>query len=405
MKPKLSISDYTYPLPEERIAKFPLAKRDESKLLLYQSGKIAESKFCQLPVFIPQNALLVFNNTRVIHARLFFKKDSGAKIEVFCLEPVAPPLTEQALAAHQSCEWSCIVGNLKRWKTEILSLAYTINNETGTLYAQKKKQDGATVQVAFSWTSNHAFGQIIELCGQLPIPPYLKRETEEADETTYQTVYAKHKGSVAAPTAGLHFTENVFKMLNSKGIECEELTLHVGAGTFKPVKAETIDLHEMHREHFSISQLALKHIISKLDNSTLIAVGTTSVRTLESLYYLGIKIIQNRTIKPEQLMVEQWEPYEENCLLVDASTALNELLRYMEAKGITELTAATSIIIAPPYQYKVAKGLITNFHQPQSTLLLLVAALIGNNWRKVYNYAIDNNFRFLSYGDSSLLLP
>ncbi len=404
MKPRLSISDYTYSLPEERIAKFPLAKRDQSKLLLYQSGRIAENKFECLADYLPKNALLVFNNTRVIHARLFFKKDSGAKIEVFCLEPTSPPLAEQALAAYHSCEWLCIVGNLKRWKAETLQLEYTIDEISGTLNAEKKEQTGANVRVLFSWTSNHTFGQVIEACGKLPIPPYLKRETEESDNITYQTVYAKHEGSVAAPTAGLHFTDDVFKSLEAKGIEREELTLHVGAGTFKPVKAETIDLHEMHCEHFSVKQTTLQHIITKLNNGKIIAVGTTSVRTLESLYYLGLKVIRNQAVKPEQLTVSQWEPYEEQ-QPIDTATALSALLQYMKSKGLDELLSATSIMISPPYQYKVISGLVTNFHQPQSTLLLLVAALIGDDWHRVYDYALSNGFRFLSYGDSSLLLP
>lgn len=406
MKPNLPISAYAYLLPDERIAKFPLGKRDESKLLLYRAGKLSESKFDQLASFLPASSLLIFNNTRVIHARLFFRKESGAKIEVFCLEPINPPLAEQALAVHHSCEWKCIAGNLKRWKSETLSLAYRINGINGVLKAEKKGQDGANVRVAFSWTSNHTFGQVIEVCGQLPIPPYLKREAEEADKHAYQTVYAKHEGSVAAPTAGLHFTDSVFTSLKSKGIELDELTLHVGAGTFKPVKAETVDRHEMHCEHFSISRATLQHIIDKLSSKKVIAVGTTSVRTLESLYYLGLKIIQNKAITPDELVVGQWEPYEENQIKkIDTATALNELLAYMKGKGMEELFSATSIMIAPPYQYKVINGLITNFHQPQSTLLLLVAALIGEDWHRVYDYALNNGFRFLSYGDSSLLLP
>lgn len=405
MRPNLFISDYTYSLPEERIAKFPLDKRDESKLLLYQSGKVSDSQFNQLVNHLPANTLLVFNNTRVIHARLFFRKESGAKIEIFCLEPISPALAEQALTAHHSCEWKCIVGNLKRWKSEALCLEYTIDGVKGVLSAEKKERDGENVDILFSWTSNHMFGQIIESCGQLPIPPYLKRETEESDLVTYQTVYAKYEGSVAAPTAGLHFTSNVLESLKGKGIEREELTLHVGAGTFKPVKAETIDLHEMHCEHFTIRQSTLEHIICKLNSSKIIAIGTTSVRTLESLYYLGLKIAQNKITKPEQLTVNQWEPYDEKQPAIATIDALNALLAYMKNRGIDELSSATSIMIAPPYQYKVVGGLITNFHQPQSTLLLLVAALIGEDWRNVYDYALNNGFRFLSYGDSSLLLP
>ncbi|MDR0659253.1 MAG: S-adenosylmethionine:tRNA ribosyltransferase-isomerase [Prevotellaceae bacterium] len=406
MKPKLSISNYTYLLPDERIAKFPLSKRDESKLLLYQSGNIYKSKFFCLADFLPKDSLLIFNNTKVIHARLFFRKDSGAKIEVFCLEPINPPLAEQALSAHESCEWQCIVGNLKRWKADILKLEYTVGGAKGVLTAEKKEQNDANVSIRFSWTGNHTFGQIVEACGQLPIPPYLKRDTEEADKTTYQTVYAKYEGSVAAPTAGLHFTKEVFQSFKTRNIECEELTLHVGAGTFKPVKTDTIDLHEMHCEHFSIKQTTLKHIIDKLSSKKIVAVGTTSVRTLESLYYLGLKIIRNKSIEPQGLFATQWEPYhEETSIDISVATALNELLLYMQKRGLYELWSATSIMIAPPYQFKAVNGLITNFHQPQSTLLLLVAALIGGDWHKVYDYALNNDFRFLSYGDSSLLIP
>ena len=408
MKPTIPIADYSYNLEEQRIAKFPLVSRDCSKLLVYHKKNISEDVFGNINTYIPSNSLLIFNNTKVIHARFFFTKESGAKIEIFCLEPLQPALAEQALAAKECCKWLCTVGNLKRWKSEPLTLTYAINNEEGVLTAEKVEQRGPSVLVRFSWTTSHSFGQLMDAYGQLPIPPYLKRATEVSDEQTYQTVYAKHEGSVAAPTAGLHFTDNVIESLKQRNIECEELTLHVGAGTFKPVKAETIDEHEMHREHFTVTRNLLERIAKKLNaKEPIVAVGTTSVRTLESLYYLGCKVASGKYVASEQLEVEQWEPYNENDTeQLTAQEAINALISYLTKAEESRLAASTSIMIVPGYRFKLINGLVTNFHQPQSTLLLLVAAFIGEeSWRKVYSYALQNSFRFLSYGDSSILLP
>ncbi len=405
MKPTIPIANYTYSLPDEKIARFPLDERDASKLLLYRSGAISEANFVNLVEHLPISSLLVFNNTKVIHARLIFRKESGARIEVFCLEPVTPHTAEQALASSSACEWKCTVGNLKKWKSEILSLNYTIGEQKGKLTAKKTGLIDGSVNVRFLWNTTHTFGQLMEACGQLPIPPYLKREAGQQDEQSYQTVYARNEGSVAAPTAGLHFSDRVLALLSEKGIEREELTLHVGAGTFKPVKAETIDGHEMHCEHFTIKLETLKHIRAKRKSGKIIAVGTTSVRTLESLYYIGINLKNNAEQTNDSLEVKQWEPYENIIQEIDTDIALAAIECYMQNNRLNELNAKTSILIVPGYRFKLVSGLVTNFHQPQSTLLLLIAALIGNDWRKVYSYALTHNFRFLSYGDSSLLLP
>lgn len=393
MIPQISIEDFTYNLPDERIARFPLAERDLSKLLLYRAGEISQDVFAHLGNYLNAGDMLVFNNTKVIHARLLFYKDTGARIEVFCLEPVSPTTFEQALAAKNTCTWNCTVGNLKKWKDGALTIHYG----GITLTAEKVAIDKGSVTVRFTWNGEQTFGELMEHCGAIPIPPYLKRESEEIDSTRYQTVYSKHEGSVAAPTAGLHFTDNVLKELKSKNIDVEELTLHVGAGTFKPVKAEFIVHHDMHTEHFMVNINVLKRIAAKA--GSIIAVGTTSVRMLESLYWLGLNIKTSA-----ERHVHQWQPYqkEEN---TPVSEALNNIIEYMEGEGLTSLDASTQIMIVPSYRFRMIRGLVTNFHQPQSTLLLLIAALIGNNWHKLYNYALENNFRFLSYGDSSLLLP
>lgn len=403
MKVSIPIADYTYNLPDERIAKFPLQEREKSKLLLYKGGDISEDIFASLPKHIPQESLLVFNNTRVIPARLLFQKQSGARIEVFCLSPINHSTFEQALASHDSCEWLCTVGNLKRWKESVLEVSYRISSEEGILTAEKMCVDGKGVSVRFSWTTRHCFSEVMEVCGQLPIPPYLKRETEEQDKTRYQTVYARYEGSVAAPTAGLHFSDEVLLQLKQKGVECEHVCLHVGAGTFKPVKSVAIDEHEMHSEQLTINLKAVKHTKEACKKGKVIAVGTTSVRTLESLYYIGCMLIRNPNTSLFE--VEQWAPYENDAEEVPTADALDAIVRYMNINGLNELYAATSIMIVPGYKFKVVGGLITNFHQPQSTLLLLIAALIGNDWQRVYDYALANGFRFLSYGDSSLLLP
>ena len=396
MIPDIHIADFTYALPDERIARYPLAARDSSKLLVYKNAVITEHGFAELPDLLPSSALLVFNNTRVIPARLLFRKDTGAAIEIFCLEPHTPTDYEQAFAVKKSCEWKCVVGNLKRWKNEILYYSW----EDMTLCAEKLKVERDGVIVRFSWNSRNSFLQVLNSCGAVPIPPYLQRAAEPDDAERYQTVYARYSGSVAAPTAGLHFTERVLQRIAQKGIAKMEITLHVGAGTFLPVKSETIADHTMHSEPFSISKESVGQLLTCLD--MIVAVGTTSARTLESLYWLGCQCLQGKN--PER--VGQWDAYQpasKEQQAITAQQALEALLSYMEKNKLQILHAATQLIIAPPYRYRVVRGLITNFHQPQSTLLLLLVALVGAQWRSIYDYALQNRFRFLSYGDSSLL--
>ena len=402
------IDEYNYPLPDERIAKYPLAKRDASKLLVYKNGEITESVFSSISDFLPDNALLVYNNTRVIQARLLFKKDTGASIEVFCLEPLQPADYAQSLGSTTECVWKCMIGNLKKWKEGELSKQIEIEGEQCTFTAERLQTEGNTHSVKFSWdNTNIHFADILENAGELPIPPYLHRKTEESDLTTYQTVYSKIKGSVAAPTAGLHFTEDVFEGLKPKQITIEEVTLHVGAGTFQPVKTRDIAEHHMHTEVISVQRSTIENLLKKLGN--IIAVGTTSVRTLESLYYIGRQVKEGTgTGEGEgkenmELSVSQWEPYENN-EEVSTSDALQSLLDYMYENNLTTLHAETQIMIKPGYKFRVVDGMITNFHQPKSTLLLLVSAFVGGNWKQIYDYALENDFRFLSYGDSSLLM-
>ncbi|MDR3651506.1 MAG: S-adenosylmethionine:tRNA ribosyltransferase-isomerase [Paludibacter sp.] len=401
----LYIYEYDYSLPDERIAKFPLPRRDSSKLLVYRDKIITESNFSNIAEFLPQNSLLVYNNTRVIHARLVFFKETGARIEVFCLEPLTPSDYAQSLGATTECVWKCMVGNLKKWKEGILSKAIEIDGKTGTFNAQLLETEGNTHKIHFSWNNvDIHFADILEKTGELPIPPYLHRKTEESDLTTYQTVYSKIKGSVAAPTAGLHFTPEVFESLQSKNIETEELTLHVGAGTFQPVKAQNIAEHQMHTEVISVQRSTIEHLQHKVGN--IIAVGTTSVRTLESLYYIGKNlaiVLSHDTNKNSCLHVSQWAPYEIQQELT-AFDALQNILNYLDKNNLTTLHADTQILIKPGYQFRVINGMITNFHQPKSTLLLLVSAFVNGNWKEIYDYAMSNNFRFLSYGDSSLLM-
>lgn len=394
------INSFDYTLPDDRIAKFPLPRRDDSKLLLYKNKTISESKFSNIADFLPENSLLVYNNTRVIQARLIFNKSTGARIEVFCLEPITPADYALSLGANKECVWKCMVGNLNKWKCGALSKAIEIGGEICNLSVERIKTEANTHEIHFRWdNSNVHFGEILENAGELPIPPYLHRKTEESDLTTYQTVYSKIKGSVAAPTAGLHFTPEVFETLKAKNIETDELTLHVGAGTFQPVKTETINDHHMHTEVISVHRSTIEHLLCKVGN--IIAVGTTSVRTLESLYYIGLQIEHKTTIK--NFEVSQWMPYE---LDSDISTAnaLQNILDYLKANNLTTLHAATQIMIKPGYQFHLVNGIVTNFHQPKSTLLLLVSAFVGGNWMELYDYALANDFRFLSYGDSSLLL-
>ncbi|MGE0021974.1 MAG: S-adenosylmethionine:tRNA ribosyltransferase-isomerase [Draconibacterium sp.] len=396
----IKISDFSYELPDSKIAKYPLANRDESKLLVVRDRKISASVFKNSPAFLPEKAQLVFNNTRVIHARLFFRKETGSKIEIFCLEPVEP--ADYQIAFHQTSQttWKCMVGNLKKWKGETLQLRVEIGGETVMLSAEKGEQNGNTVAVRFFWDKPFSFAEIIEHSGTLPIPPYLNRETEEHDEETYQTVYAKIDGSVAAPTAGLHFTDTVFQQLGEKNISTHEITLHVGAGTFQPVKAETLSGHTMHREMVIIPRKIISAFFENPEK--IIAVGTTSVRSLESLYWLGLQL-ENGLFNPEKPEVSQWEPYETEPK-ISLKKSLENILDYLGKSKLEQIQFSTQIIILPGYQFKVIEGMFTNFHQPQSTLLLLIAAFLGNDWKKVYDYALANNFRFLSYGDSNLYL-
>ena len=401
----IHISDYNYPLPDERIAKFPIAQRDHSKLLIYNKGEVSSDVFYNLPQYLPAAALMVFNNTKVIQARMHFRKDTGALIEVFLLEPAAPSDYELMFQTTGQCAWYCLVGNLKKWKEGTLHRSVELNGQTIDVTATRGPIHGTSHRIDFTWTDDVSFAEIIDAMGELPIPPYLNRETQESDKTTYQTVYSKIKGSVAAPTAGLHFTPEVLADLDAHGIQREELTLHVGAGTFKPVKSEEIEGHEMHTEYVSVRRDTIQKLIAH--EGCAIAVGTTSVRTLESLYYMGLKVMRNSSLNEDQLHVAQWEPYEsrnEECE-VRSVEALQALADWMDAHALTVLHSSTQIIIAPGYDYHIVKMLVTNFHQPQSTLLLLVSAFVKGDWHKIYDYALSHDFRFLSYGDSSLLIP
>ena len=400
----IHISDYNYPLPDERIAKFPIARRDHSKLLIYNKGEVSSDVFYNLPQYLPKGALMVFNNTKVIQARMHFRKDTGALIEVFLLEPADPSDYELMFQTTDHCAWYCLVGNLKKWKEGTLRREVEIHGQTIVVCATRGELHGTSHRIDFEWTGDFSFAEIIDVMGELPIPPYLNRETQESDKTTYQTVYSKIKGSVAAPTAGLHFTPEVLTDLDAHGIQREELTLHVGAGTFKPVKSEEIEGHEMHTEYVSVRRDTIQKLIDH--EGCAIAVGTTSVRTLESLYYMGLKVMRDPSLNENQLHVAQWEPYGEvRSGEVKSVEALKALLAWMDARALTVLHSSTQIIIAPGYDYHIVKMLVTNFHQPQSTLLLLVSAFVKGDWHKIYDYALSHDFRFLSYGDSSLLIP
>lgn len=398
----ISISEYNYDLPDERIAKYPLPDRDHSKLLHYNRGKIDEKTFADLPQLLPVNSLMVFNNTRVIHARLLFKKKTGATIEVFCLSPHDPRDYSQSFEQTATTVWSCMVGNVKRWKADPLTLQLQGDDGAVTLTAKKLLSKDQEHLVEFSWDNKrYTFSELLEIAGNLPIPPYLNRSSEKSDEQTYQTVYSQIEGSVAAPTAGLHFTDEVLANLTNKNIKQTAVTLHVGAGTFRPVKAKQIGEHEMHTELISVSRTTIESMLN--NQNQLIVVGTTSLRTIESLYYIGVKILKGNISATSDLLVLQWEPYESENNVYSPKESLQGILEYMDANNMGVLIASTQILIAPGYQFKYVDGLLTNFHQPQSTLLLLVAAFVGKNWRLIYNYAMQNDFRFLSYGDSSLL--
>lgn len=410
MKQKeIRISDYNYDLPDERIAKFPLAQRDHSKLLVYQKGNISESQFFHLADYLPKGALMIFNNTKVIQARLHFRKETGALIEVFLLEPAEPADYEQMFQTNHHCAWLCLVGNLKKWKEGSLVRTIIVKQQSLTIKATRRGEHGTSQWIDFEWDNPEVnFADILDVAGELPIPPYLNRETQESDKTTYQTVYSKIKGSVAAPTAGLHFTQQVLADLDAHGIEREELTLHVGAGTFRPVKSAEIGGHDMHTEYIAVRRHTIERLLAH--DAGAIAVGTTSVRTLESLYYMGLKLERNPQLSAEELHVSQWEPYEEangegTASPLPPQKALTNLLDWLDRHQTSVLHSSTQIIIAPGYEYKIVKMLVTNFHQPQSTLLLLVSAFVKGDWKKIYDYALSHDFRFLSYGDSSLLIP
>ena len=445
----IQIKDFNYPLPDERIAKFPLAERDHSKLLIYDRGQLSERHFYDLPGLLPKGALLVMNNTRVIQARLHFFKETGARVEILVLEPALPAEYQENFAQRGRTSWYCMVGGLKKWKQGSLKAEVEIEGERITVMAtrnlplpppkegacptEQKGNDGAhapslgggkgEVLVTFTWPDRYTWSEILEAMGELPIPPYLNRKTEESDKRTYQTVYSKIEGSVAAPTAGLHFTQRVLDELDQRGIEREEVTLHVGAGTFRPVKSEDIGGHDMHTEHIAVHRRTIEKLIEH--GGRAIAVGTTSVRTLESLYWLGVKLQKTlpqplparegsghqQAPQEFELHVSQWEPYKEELSAPLPNreglgvSPLSALLAYMDAHELDVLHASTQIIIAPGYRYRIVERMITNFHQPQSTLLLLVSAFIGDDWRRMYQYALDHDFRFLSYGDSSILIP
>ena len=414
---EILIEEYNYPLPDERIAKYPLAARDQSKLLVYRDGQVSEDRFCRVGEYLPVGSLLIYNNTRVIQARLEFHKTTsnhptppqGARIEIFCLEPLEPHDYQMSLGATEGCTWKCMIGNAKKWKSGALSLPVTLpSGEQVTLFAEKGQQTGNTFAVRFWWDTPASnliisFAEILDAVGELPIPPYLNRKTEESDKTTYQTVYSRIKGSVAAPTAGLHFTDNVLNGLRKRGIQTAEVTLHVGAGTFQPVKVADANQHTMHTEIIAVPKTTIQTIINNLGH--IVAVGTTSMRTLESLYFLGEQLyttLHNTTPHYTTLSVAQFEPYEQEHTLT-THEALQAIVDYLEATGQDILHAETQIMIKPGYIFRVVNQLITNFHQPKSTLLLLVSAFVGGDWHTIYDYALSHDFRFLSYGDSSIL--
>ena len=399
----IRIKDFDYELPDNRIAKFPVQQRDHSKLLVYNKGAVSEDLFYNISAYLPSGSLMIFNNTRVIQARIHFRKETGALIEVFLLEPAKPSDYELMFQARGECSWLCMIGNLKKWKDGTLTRTFCVNGHNIRFSATLHHEQGTSHWVDFSWDdAGITFADILEQVGELPIPPYLNRNTEESDKITYQTVYSKIKGSVAAPTAGLHFTSKVLDDIDNHGIERDELTLHVGAGTFKPVKSEKIAGHGMHTEYICVRRSTLENLIRH--DAHAIAVGTTSVRTLESLYYIGARLAENPDATEEQLHIEQWEPYDTHPTISPVS-ALQDIVNYLDRNGLSSLHGSTQIIIAPGYEYKIVKMLVTNFHQPQSTLLLLVSAFVHGDWKKIYDYALGHDFRFLSYGDSSLLIP
>ena len=399
MVPDIRIEDYNYPLPDERIAKYPLKERDGSKLLIYKDGVPQESAFKNISEYIPEDSLMVFNDTKVVPARLHFQRESGAHIEIFCLEPVFPEEYVTMFAVTDRCRWKCIVGNVKRWKNDTLNLYNPLDDNDITamsLKADLVERCGETSIVEFSWADGAPFSRVLEICGSIPIPPYLNRDTESIDLERYQTLYARFRGSVAAPTAGLHFTEPVLEAIRSKNVTTNTVCLHVGAGTFLPVKSDNVADHTMHREPFVVTLDFIERLRSR--SGKVVAVGTTSVRTLESLYYVGVKCIESGA--PSD--VQQWDPYTTDPKY-SLEESLDALIAYLKANGKAELQIGTRIIIVPGYDFKVVDVLVTNFHQPQSTLLLLISAFVGGDWRNIYDFALWRDFRFLSYGDSSIL--
>ena len=416
----IRIEDYAYPLEENRIAKFPVEPRDTSKLLLYRKGALSETEFKNLPNHLEEKGMLVYNNTKVIHARLFFHKETGARIEIFCLEPLTPADYAQNFQASDSCEWLCLVGNLKKWKKEKLGRELLVKGKRIQFFAEKLESENKAHRIRFTWheiekteqSDSLLFGDLLEAAGQLPIPPYLNRETEETDEVSYQTVFSKIEGSVAAPTAGLHFTPGVLSAIDQKDIIRTEVTLHVGAGTFQPVLSEQIEDHIMHSEFISVDRNFLLTLIYHLGHIT--AVGTTSVRTLESLYWFGYKLIKSPEIHPDEWTLDQWYAYKQMAAIksspkdinIETRDALQALINYLDQNRLDTFTASTRLLIAPGFEFHIVNAMLTNFHQPNSTLLLLVSAFLGGDeWKKVYDYALNHQFRFLSYGDSSLLVP
>ncbi len=399
MIPDIRIEDYNYPLPDERIAKYPLSERDASKLLLYRNSTPIEAGFSEIAEFLPEGSMMVFNDTKVVPARLHFQRDTGAHIEIFCLEPVLPQEYVTMFEVTDKCRWKCIVGNVKRWKSDILHL-YNPDDDVVVaemdLRAELVERTGETSVVEFTWSDGAPFSKVLEVCGSVPIPPYLNRETEEMDLERYQTLYARYRGSVAAPTAGLHFTQRILDSIKARNIDIDNVCLHVGAGTFLPVKSSLVSEHTMHREPFVVTMDFLKKLLDR--KGKLIAVGTTSVRTLESLYYVGVKCLEQGC--PEDVC--QWDPYEREYEW-SFEEAISALIGYMSRHAMDSIQLGTSIIIVPGYRFKVVDILVTNFHQPQSTLLLLISAFVGGDWKNIYDFALDKGFRFLSYGDSSLL--
>ena len=398
----IDINDYDYDLPPEYIAQYPVNERDKSQLLIYRDDDIVKDTFRNIDEYLPPDSLLVFNNTRVIRARILFHKETGAVIEILCLEPLSPSDYSLSFSSKESVEWKCLIGNLKKWKSGILTVPFEHKSNQFNLYAERLQTEDEAWRIRFSWNSPEiSFGEVIEATGHIPLPPYINREDETEDIERYQTVYSSIKGSVAAPTAGLHFTGNVFEKLKTRGIKSVELTLHVGAGTFQPVKATNIFDHEMHSEHFFINKKTIEIILEH--HGKIIAVGTTSVRTLESIYWLGVRLIKNPAENFPDFSLGQWEAYRmETDYSVEQS--LGALLKYLNEMNLSYLHASTSIMIVPGYKFRMTGGMITNFHQPRSTLLLLISAWTGNRWKDIYTFALENRFRFLSYGDSSLLL-